>query len=246
LNATAPSTTLPTTFPTKDGQGRVYGDQRKIRQILFNLAGNAVKFTDSGTVTLALTRTDEQNYHFSITDSGPGVAIDDQQRILQPFHQTEAGEEKGGTGLGLSICIRLLALMKSQLSIDSSTGEGSTFSFELMLPFEPQSGLPEQLAPLPVSTTNKTSSNTQHATQFTTTALVQIGDYANITIPSQLSEQLLNAAKLYQLSQIKPLLSQLSQLGDEYVELSKHLEKLVCAYRMDTVGEIIGQLATTD
>ena len=226
LNTTAPSTT----FSTKSEQGRVYGDQGKIRQILLNLAGNAVKFTDSGTVTLALTRTGEQNYHFSVTDCGPGVAINDQQHILQPFHQTQAGEEKGGTGLGLSICIRLLALMQSQLAIDSSEGEGCTFSFELVLPFEPQAGLGEQLAPLSVPVTSKTKNL----------------DYAHITIPSQLGEQLLNAAKLYQLSQIKPLLSQLGQLSDEHFELSKNLEKLVRDYKMDIIGEIISQLATTD
>ncbi len=233
-------------FP-KDSGGRVYGDQRKIRQVLLNLAGNAVKFTDNGsTVTLALTSTGEQNYLFSVTDCGPGVPIDDQQHILQPFHQTQAGEEKGGTGLGLSICIRLLALMQSQLTINSTEGEGCTFSFELMLPFESlcesQTQQPAQQA---LSCIQPTKQN-QLIAPFIAQNTTSINDYADITIPSQLSEQLLSAAKLYQLSQIKPLLNQLEQLGSEHLELSKHLEKLVSAYKMDAVGEIIGQLTTTE
>jgi CheY-like chemotaxis protein len=110
----------------------VRGDDRKLRQVLINLLGNAVKFTDRGEVRLEVEQTD-QHYGFSIVDTGPGIDEAARQRIFEPFQQAEEGSVKGGTGLGLAITKRQIELMGGALDLDSSLGEGSRFRFALEL-----------------------------------------------------------------------------------------------------------------
>jgi len=114
--------------------GAVRGDQRKIRQVLLNLIGNAVKFTEAGDVSLHVSRLEDDRYCFKIQDSGPGIPISEQQNVYTAFQQTDVGKDKGGTGLGLAICQRLLSLMDSQLNLKSEEGKGSCFSFCIQLP----------------------------------------------------------------------------------------------------------------
>lgn len=117
----------------------VLGDDLRVRQILANLVGNAVKFTSSGGVSLTLTATpSSQNensilLHFIVRDSGPGIAHTMIPSLFQPFHQLDSGVARrfGGTGLGLSICKRLSDLMGGTLRVDSTPGTGSTFHFEI-------------------------------------------------------------------------------------------------------------------
>jgi PAS domain S-box-containing protein len=111
----------------------VHADDRKLRQILINLLGNSVKFTDRGRVDLTLKQSGRR-YIFSVTDTGPGINQEAQQRIFEPFQQAEEGEAKGGTGLGLAITRRHIELMGGSLSLESTPGEGSCFRFELELP----------------------------------------------------------------------------------------------------------------
>jgi PAS domain S-box-containing protein len=115
------------------GEHAVHADDRKLRQILINLLGNSVKFTDLGQVSLTVEQVDGR-YVFSIEDTGPGISEAAQKRIFEPFQQAEEGEAKGGTGLGLAITRRYIELMGGSLSLDSVPGEGSCFSFELALP----------------------------------------------------------------------------------------------------------------
>ncbi|HEY0835541.1 MAG TPA: PAS-domain containing protein, partial [Azospirillum sp.] len=116
------------------------GDPVRLRQILFNLAGNAVKFTPSGRVVLAadLTRRDGSTalVTLSVSDTGIGMAPDVVERLFEPFTQADASTTRrfGGTGLGLSICRRLAALMGGAISVDSVPGGGSTFRVALPLP----------------------------------------------------------------------------------------------------------------
>lgn len=115
---------------------RFIGDEKRLRQLLVNLIGNAVKFTDQGSVSLQLEfqPQDAQKYalNFSIKDTGKGIPKDQLSLITQPFYQVNAlGSE--GTGLGLSICTQILNLMKSSLHIESEEGIGSIFSFTLIL-----------------------------------------------------------------------------------------------------------------
>ena len=111
----------------------VHADDRKLRQILINLLGNSVKFTDQGQVSLTVEQ-HGRRYAFSVEDSGAGISEEAQKRIFEPFQQAEEGEAKGGTGLGLSITKRHIELMGGTLQLDSTPGEGSCFRFELDLP----------------------------------------------------------------------------------------------------------------
>jgi PAS domain S-box-containing protein len=115
------------------GDRAVHADDRKLRQILINLLGNSVKFTDRGQVSLTVEQVDGR-YAFSIEDTGPGISEEAQRRIFEPFQQAEEGEAKGGTGLGLAITRRHIELMGGSLSLDSAPGDGSCFRFELELP----------------------------------------------------------------------------------------------------------------
>ncbi|MDM8536051.1 transporter substrate-binding domain-containing protein [Desulfobacterales bacterium HSG17] len=112
----------------------IHADERRLRQILINLLGNSVKFTDKGTITLKVEK-QEQDVNFSIIDTGTGISSEDIQKIFDPFHQT--GDQKyqvQGTGLGLSITRNLIELMGGKLEVSSQPGVGSTFSFKLNLP----------------------------------------------------------------------------------------------------------------
>lgn len=112
----------------------VYGDANHLRQVLINLLGNAVKYTEQGYASLRLTPAVD-SIRFEVIDSGPGVPSDDQERIFQPFYQAESGVAKGeGTGLGLAISREFVRLMGGELQVDSVLGRGSAFSFELPLP----------------------------------------------------------------------------------------------------------------
>ncbi len=119
-------------------QGRVpqyvRADARRLRQILINLLGNAVRFTDRGSVSLLLDHTREVA-RFHVIDSGIGIAEDDLQRIFLPFERGSAGRRTGepGTGLGLTITQLLTQLMGGELTVKSSPGEGSTFTVRLYL-----------------------------------------------------------------------------------------------------------------
>jgi signal transduction histidine kinase/CheY-like chemotaxis protein len=115
----------------------VEGDPQKIRQILDNLLGNAVKFTERGDVTLRVNRaTDSDGYiHFAVTDTGPGIAASDQARLFRPFEQARASRPAApGTGLGLAISQALVERMGGSLEVESAPGTGSRFSFSIALP----------------------------------------------------------------------------------------------------------------
>jgi len=118
----------------------VLGDERRLRQILLNLLGNAVKFTDHGKVSLLVHieshGTETAKIRFEVRDSGTGIEESQLQTIFQPFEQVgELQQKNGGTGLGLSISRELVQLMGSDIHVASKLGEGSLFWFELRLPF---------------------------------------------------------------------------------------------------------------
>jgi signal transduction histidine kinase len=114
---------------------RILSDVDKIRQILVNLAGNAVKFTDRGEVRLDLTR-DDSDVRFTVSDTGIGIHEADIKRLFQPFAQldTTLTRRHGGTGLGLYISRRLATMLGGHIEVASEPGVGSTFS--VVLPLE--------------------------------------------------------------------------------------------------------------
>ncbi|MDA0336492.1 MAG: ATP-binding protein, partial [bacterium] len=116
------------------GPTPVHADEAKLRQVLINLLGNAVKFTDTGQIVLRVHPGDGDSYRFQVQDSGPGLTREEQASIFQPFQQGAAGKREGGSGLGLAIARRQLQLMGSQLVVESTPGMGSTFAFAITLP----------------------------------------------------------------------------------------------------------------
>jgi signal transduction histidine kinase len=116
---------------------RLVGDSNRIRQILLNLIGNAIKFTDKGQVRLEINAQhetgDEIQMLFSIQDTGIGISEEAQKKLFQSFSQADASTTRkyGGTGLGLAISRKLVELMGGNLNLRSKPGEGSTFSFTI-------------------------------------------------------------------------------------------------------------------
>jgi signal transduction histidine kinase/DNA-binding response OmpR family regulator len=123
-----------------DFRGLVQGDPSRLRQILINLVGNAVKFTEHGEVTIVVRPIDEHGellgVELAVRDTGPGIPPERQEAIFESFTQVDGSSTRrhGGTGLGLTICRQLVALMNGTIGVDSVPGQGSTFWVRLALP----------------------------------------------------------------------------------------------------------------
>jgi len=108
------------------------GDEQRLTQVLLNLVGNAIKFTDAGEVSIAA---GARNGHFSVsvTDTGPGIPLDQQDRIFDQFHQVDSSltKAKGGTGLGLAIAKQIIEMHGGRIWVESTVGKGSTFQMEI-------------------------------------------------------------------------------------------------------------------
>ena len=130
-----------------DVPDNLMGDRHRLRQVLVNLVGNALRFTEKGEVLLDVRAIRRAGRHvgldFRVSDTGTGIALDKQKMIFEAFSQADASFTRryGGTGLGLSIASQLVMLMGGRLEVESQAGKGSTFRFSL--PFE----LAEQVAP---------------------------------------------------------------------------------------------------
>ena len=124
----------------------LYGDELRIKQILLNLLGNAIKFTDSGaiSVTLQLLEQDESRtvVRLTVSDTGVGISPEAMEKIFNPFEQADSGISRrfGGTGLGLSISRKLITLMGGEITVESAPGAGS--SFHVVLPLMPSRIVP--------------------------------------------------------------------------------------------------------
>jgi signal transduction histidine kinase len=108
------------------------GDEQRLTQVLLNLVGNAIKFTDSGEVCVTA-RAVNGHFNVSVTDTGPGIPVEHQARIFDQFHQVDSSntKAKGGTGLGLAIAKQILEMHGGRIWVESTLGKGSTFQMEL-------------------------------------------------------------------------------------------------------------------
>jgi signal transduction histidine kinase len=115
------------------------GDGRRLTQVLINLVGNAIKFTDAGEVAIKAT-TNDGSFRVSVCDTGPGISAADQAKLFQEFQQADNAitKKKGGTGLGLAISKRIIEMHGGRIWVDSTLGEGSTFSFTVPVHVEHQ------------------------------------------------------------------------------------------------------------
>jgi signal transduction histidine kinase len=119
-----------------------YGDERKLTQVLLNLVGNAIKFTDQGEVAINVAA-ENGSLSIAIRDTGPGIAPADQARLFEEFQQADNSitKSKGGTGLGLAISKRIIEMHGGQIILESSVGQGSTFRVALPIKVERQVSL---------------------------------------------------------------------------------------------------------
>jgi signal transduction histidine kinase/ActR/RegA family two-component response regulator len=112
---------------------RVRGDEGKLRQILINLLGNAVKFTSAGEVHLSMRQEAADRWLFEVIDTGLGIPEEERSEIFKPFHQGRNAAHQGGTGLGLTIAQRQVELLGGKLELQSERGIGSRFYFQIPL-----------------------------------------------------------------------------------------------------------------
>ncbi len=121
--------------PSPDLPQAVHADGKRLRQILLNILGNAVKFTDAGGVTLTVSALAPGRIRFRVDDTGPGLDAEQIGKIFAPFEQVEeAGKEREGTGLGLAISQKIAGLMGSVIQVESVAGKGASFWLDVDLP----------------------------------------------------------------------------------------------------------------
>jgi signal transduction histidine kinase len=115
------------------------GDGRRLTQVLINLVGNAIKFTDAGQVVIKA-EANNGSFHVSVRDTGPGISAADQTNLFQEFQQADNAitRKKGGTGLGLAISKRIIEMHGGKIWVESQVGQGSTFTFTLPVIVERQ------------------------------------------------------------------------------------------------------------
>lgn len=133
------SLTLKVAIPDRLPAGR--GDAQRIAQVFMNLVGNAIKFTETGEIGVAVSA-DGRQFCVAVADTGCGLAETDQARIFQEFHQVDGSStrEKGGTGLGLAIAKRIVEMHGGRIWVDSVAGQGATFRFTLPVRVDKQRG----------------------------------------------------------------------------------------------------------
>jgi signal transduction histidine kinase len=117
------------------------GDERRITQVLLNLVGNAIKFTDAGEIAVRVTVRDGM-FVVSVADTGPGIREEDRQKIFEEFQQVDSSSTKikGGTGLGLAIAKRIVEMHGGRIWVESTVGKGSTFFFSIPMQANQQGG----------------------------------------------------------------------------------------------------------
>jgi signal transduction histidine kinase len=124
---------LQMTFEIARGLETMIGDERKIKQVLYNLLGNAVKFTPAGgIIKVEVTLADDKEFlKYSVHDTGIGISTEDQNKLFKPFEQIDSRltRKYKGTGLGLSLCKQLVELHGGRIWVESETGKGSNFIF---------------------------------------------------------------------------------------------------------------------
>jgi signal transduction histidine kinase len=118
---------------------RGHGDGRRLTQVLINLVGNAIKFTDIGEVAIKVEAADG-SFNISVRDTGPGISAADQAKLFQEFQQPDNAitRKKGGTGLGLALSKRIVEMHGGKIWVESQPGQGSTFAFTLPVRVERQ------------------------------------------------------------------------------------------------------------
>jgi signal transduction histidine kinase len=205
---------------------RVYTDPRRLRQVLLNLLGNAIRFTDKGGIKLKVTRVEER-IRFSVEDSGCGISAESLNEIFLPFHQVgEVAKREGGTGLGLAISRCILKAMGTDIAVQSQIGQGTRFWFELKMAAGTESAVMETV------TTSEIQAIAREQTQPK-------------AIPS--AECLGGLYRLALSGKVADLQRDLEKLASEMPEFKPFADSLlplVASFKMKAVRELIKPLLT--
>ncbi|WP_031481570.1 AAA family ATPase [Maridesulfovibrio frigidus] len=204
----------------------IVGDPTRIRQIIVNLVGNALKFTDKGSVTYEAALTESGLVRVVIRDTGIGIPDSKMNPIFETFSQADSSTTRnfGGTGLGLSICMRMIKCMKGGLFVSSQEGEGSSFAFTMNLDFPEQETPKISLNDLSVLLIDKDSPSRTYLKQ----ALSNLG--ATVQIATTMNEATIIAAEMSILgSRKKALLVGTPEWESDCFEVIKALKKDLCS-----------------
>jgi signal transduction histidine kinase len=208
-------------------QTSVQGDEGKLRQVLINLIGNAVKFTASGEVTCNFRPLDQQDWLFEVLDTGPGIPEDERTNIFKPFHQGHGARNQGGTGLGLAIAQRQVELLGGTLAMDRDQRPGSRFFFQVPLAPAPAilKSEAEAAAPIPKDTARVTDL---------------------VLLPEALCARLMGAAEVHSTTALKACLQDLSGQGPGAERLAGEIGSLMRRYDMEAIPRLLAMAATAD
>lgn len=210
-------------------------DEAKLRQVLINLIGNAIKFTGIGEVAVHVSRakfsgapnslmaTHYAQLHFEVKDSGPGIAPEEMGHLFEAFVQTRTGRQAvEGTGLGLAVSHQFVQMMGGKLSVDSRLGQGTTFAFDITVGLVHHTGtltLPAQ--PAKNELTERPSPETDHLQR----------------LPSDIRQQLKQAARQTDIDQINRLIEQTRSLAPEAAQV---LTGLAYNFEYDKILALLG------
>ncbi|MBI3284114.1 MAG: HAMP domain-containing protein [Burkholderiales bacterium] len=205
-------------------------DEKRLRQVLLNLLGNAVKFTDRGQVSLNVQTLPQDAGHcrvrFCVSDTGIGIEQAQLQTIFQPFEQAGDIQRRfGGTGLGLSISRKLIELMHSDIRVESRVGTGSRFSFELLLELAPAAG-------------SAAAPERDHIAAAAGTP----GDSTTLRVPAGEEMQSLHQLALAgNMRDIRHYAARLIALDAGYRPFAEKLQELALAYQSRAIVQLVEQ-----
>lgn len=205
---------------------QVEGDAPRLRQVLLNLLDNAVKFTERGEVRLAVSRLDDDRILFSVSDTGPGIAKEQQQQVFAAFYQIRGSATRGeGTGLGLAVSREYVRLMGGELVLDSEPGRGCRFSFALPLA---KAGLPSQIGNHAISSTGKSpNKRTESVSAPTAPSLTRL--------PAKIRHQLAEAAAALDVEATQKMTE---RLREHYPDEADLIAGLVEIYAFDKLVKL--------
>ncbi|MBD2175322.1 response regulator [Pseudanabaena sp. FACHB-1998] len=201
----------------------VYGDAKRLRQVIFNLMGNAIKFTKKGIVSLVVQVPSHNKIRFDIIDSGVGIAPENLFKIFESFEQVgDPVDMQSGTGLGLSISKKLVAMMGGQLNVISTLGKGSNFWLEIDLPTY------ISLTPINLEADDEYYEVNPSANTSQQSLVNKVNALNEIVIPSQrILQELLELTEMGDLQALKKRLTYLEQSDVELSAFTEELGKLI-------------------
>lgn len=180
----------------------IKSDPTKLRQILVNLVGNAVKYTASGGVELKLEKSGDM-IKFSVIDTGIGIPKDKQSHVFEAFRQDEGGRQEGGTGLGLAICVKLVEAFGGEIGLESEEGKGSTFWFTHPASFDG--------AKVKLQEKVETSESSEPVSSEESLEII----WQELTLDEEWLKDLADAADLGDFSELESLANELGDKADE-------------------------------